>query len=91
MAAAEGSSDSRSCWNICTGTVLTRAEDRKLAITTSSQDAMNAKIKPDSTPGRMRGNVMVMKVETGVAPKFSAASSNDLSTLVRLDLTMING
>src|SRR5262249_16787469 len=60
---------------INTGRVRNEGVVRKIATTTSSHEAMNAKIAPAITPGKIKGSVTRQKVRQGPAPRPALANS----------------
>jgi hypothetical protein len=75
-AAIVGSISSLMLLHIRRGRVMARDPLRKIAITISSNDVMNAKTAPVITPGRIKGNVTLKKVFSRFAPKLIAAYSS---------------
>ena len=72
--------------NISIGKVVAPGPVKKLAITKSSSDIMNASIQLDSIDLLNIGNFIFQKTTNGLAPKFNADSSIDLSSINNLDL-----
>ena len=92
-AAVVGSISSRIPSHIRFGRVLIRTPLRKMAITTSSKDARNAKRAAVITAGRISGSVTLRNVVNLVAPSVHAACSRAGSTRSRAEATttMTNG
>ena len=72
---------------ICTGNVLSCAVARKIETTTSSNDVMNAKTAPTSTPGRISGSVTAETSSAaplqGSPPRFQASDRRFEAWLTR--------
>src|SRR2546427_754697 len=62
--------------NIGRGSVRWPGPAISSATTTSSNDAANAKMAPDSTPGKISGNIPRRKVVSGGEPRLAAALSS---------------
>ena len=71
--AATGVISTRMTSHILTGSVLAPTPARKIEMTTSSKEVMNANTAPPTTPGRIRGKVTVRNACQGEAPSPSAA------------------
>lgn len=65
--------------NIKIGRVVDPGPVKKLAITKSSKDNVNAKSQPDKIDLARIGIFILKKTVNGFAPRFKAASSRDLS------------
>jgi hypothetical protein len=74
---------------ITRGNVVAPGPVRKLAITTSSSDKVNANNHPDINDFRRRGTLMYMKDTIALAPRLRADSSTDLSSAIKLDFMFL--
>ena len=68
-----GLSCSLSPVHICTGIVVFSNPAKNNTTTTSSKDVTKANKPPEITPGKINGNVIFIKVFTGLLPKLEAA------------------
>ena len=71
------------------GKVVEPGPVRKLAMTRSSNENVNASSQPDSSALKINGILIFKNTVNGLAPRFMAASSKDLSSDKSLALTVI--
>src|ERR1043166_7591873 len=64
---------SRTPSNICSGNVRCSGPARKIVVTISSNEVVNAKMAPAITPGAMSGKTTLRNALSGCAPRLNAA------------------
>ena len=75
--------------HIWIGIVVFSSPAKNKTTTTSSNEVTNANSAPEITPGKINGNVIFIKVFTGLLPKLAAALVTLWSNPVNVAVTVI--